>query len=85
MSEISADNQERIVESFEERYGKTAETDSNGLIEEYRADYENLKKLAEKYREDTKDYQYDPQAFRKHFVANRWAKLVEYFEKNLKN
>lgn len=85
LSEISADNQERIVESFEERYGKTAETDSNGLIEEYRADYENLKKLAEKYREDTKDYQYDPQAFRKHFVANRWAKLVEYFEKNLKN
>jgi len=85
LQDLSIDNQLLVEESFEERYGKRC---SNGnVLPEYTDDYENLKKIAEKYDADNADFLYNPQAYEKHCIGERWMELVKYFEEklNLKN
>lgn len=85
LQDLSIDNQLLVEESFEERYGKRY---SNGdVLPEYADDYENLKKIAEKYNADNADFLYNPQAYEKHCIGERWMELVKYFEEklNLKN
>ena len=85
LQDLSIDNQLLVEESFEERYGKRY---SNGnVLPEYTDDYENLKKIAEKYDADNSDFLYNPQAYEKHCIGERWMELVKYFEEklNLKN
>lgn len=78
LKKLSSEKQILIVECFEERYGKTY--GEGKPMKEYRADYQNLKKLAELYKKEDIDFSYDPQAFFKHSVMNRWCELVSYFE-----
>lgn len=85
LQDLSIGNQLLVEESFEERYGKRY---SNGnVLPEYTDDYENLKKIAEKYDADNADFLYNPQAYEKHCIGERWMELVKYFEEklNLKN
>lgn len=85
LQDLSIDNQLLVEESFEERYGKRC---SNGnVLPEYTDDYENLKKIAEKYDADNANFLYNPQAYEKHCIGERWMELVKYFEEklNLKN
>lgn len=75
---ISIEDQMVIEESFEERYGIPY---SNGkLMKEYYDDYENLKKLAEKYKSDDVDFSYDPKAFFRHTLIGKWFELIRFFE-----
>ena len=81
LQDLSIDNQLLVEESFEERYGKRY---SNGnVLPEYTDDYENLKKIAEKYDADNADFLYNPQAYEKHCIGERWTELVKYFEAKL--
>lgn len=75
---LPVEKQILTVECFEERYSKSY---SNGTpMKEYRDDYQNLKKLAELYKNDDADFSYNPQAFFQHSVMNKWSELVSYFE-----
>lgn len=79
LKEISADDQENILWSFEERYGK--HYSNKTLNEEYKKDYESLKKLAALYKADSKSVLYDPQAFLRNSIGKKWSDLVDYFER----
>lgn len=81
LQDLSIDNQLLVEQSFEERYGKRY---SNGkVLLEYTDDYENLKKIAEKYNADNADFLYNPQAYEKHCIGEKWTDLVKYFEEQL--
>ena len=78
---LSIDDQWTVERAFEERYGKRY---SNGtVLQEYTDDYENLKKIAEKYDADNTNLLYDPQAYSKRQIADKWKELVQYFEEKL--
>ena len=78
LKELPVEKQILTVECFEERYNKSYA--SGTPMKEYRDDYQNLKKLAELYKNNDEDFTYDPQAFFKHSVMNKWCELVCYFE-----
>ncbi len=81
LQDLSIDNQLLVEESFEERYGKRY---SNGtVLPEYIDDYENLKKIAGKYNADNADFMYNPHAYEKHCIGEKWMDLVKYFEEKL--
>lgn len=81
LQDLSIDNQLLVEESFEERYGKRY---SNGdVLPEYADDYENLKKIAEKYNADNANFLYNPLAYEKRRIGEKWTELVKYFEAKL--
>lgn len=81
LQDLSIDNQQLVEGSFEERYGKRY---SNGIVPpEYTDDYENLKKIAEKYNAENADFLYNPLAYEKHRIGEKWTDLVKYFEEKL--
>ena len=50
---------------------------------EYVDDYEHLKKIAEKYKEDGESCLYNPQAYLKRQIGDKWMELVRYFEEKI--
>ena len=81
LQDMSIDSQLLVEESFEERYGKRY---SNGaILPEYVDDYDHLKKIAEKYKVDGDNCLYNPQAYLKRQIGDKWMELVRYFEEKI--
>lgn len=81
LQNLSIGHQRLVEESFEERYGKRY---SNGtVLPEYADDYQNLKKIAEKYNADNANFLYNPLAYEKKRIGEKWTDLVKYFEEQL--
>ena len=78
---LSIENQQRILYSFIERYGKRYSNEP--LEKEYYPDYENLKTLCNIYRSDVKDIYYDPQEMLKNNLATEWGELLSYFKRKI--
>jgi len=78
---LSIENQQRILYSFIERYGKRYSNEP--LEKEYYPDYENLKTLCNIYKSDVKDIYYDPQEMLKSNLAEEWAELLSYFKRKI--
>lgn len=80
---LSLASQQRIINAFEERYGITY---SNGSLEpEYKADFINLKQLAELYKKELPEIRYNPQALIYNSIIKQIEKLIQYFESQMKN
>jgi len=77
---LSIDNQSLIITFFEERYGIIY--NSYSLINEYKADKDNLKKLSALYDGSLSDIEYNPPEFLKRDISERLHKLMDYFDKN---
>lgn len=81
LQDMPIEDQLLVEESFEERYGKRY---SNGaVLPEYVDDYDHLKKIAEKYKVDGKSCLYNPQAYLKRQIGDKWVELVRYFEEKM--
>jgi len=78
---LSIENQQRILYSFVERYGKSYSNEP--LEKEYYPDYENVKLLCNIYKSDVKDIYYDPQEMLKSNLAEKWAELLSYFKRKI--
>jgi len=77
MCSLSLKDQELIIYSLEERYGKKY---SNGeLYQEYRDDLQNLINLTQKYKNSIGSIEYNPIEFIKKNIADSLESLVEYF------
>ena len=70
-----------MVTAFSERYGKTYGNEP--FTKEYIPDYENLKKLRDKFKADEKPITYNPQMFFKKNIIKELDDLVLYFEKHM--
>ena len=78
---LSIENQQRILYSFTERYGKRYSNEP--LEKEYYPDYGNLEILCNIYKSDVKDIYYDPQEMLKSNLAEEWAELLSYFKRKI--
>ena len=78
---LSIKNQQRILYSFTERYGKRYSNEP--LKKEYYPDYENLEILCNIYKSDVKETYYNPQEMLKNNLATEWGELLSYFKRKI--
>ena len=78
---LSIENQQRILYSFTERYGKRYSNEP--LEKEYYPDYENLEILCNIYKSDVKETYYNPQEMLKNNLATEWGELLSYFKRKI--
>ena len=78
---LSIKNQQRILYSFTERYGKRYSNEP--LEKEYYPDYENLEILCNIYKSDVKETYYNPQEMLKNSLAEEWGELLSYFKRKI--
>lgn len=72
---------EKIIAALSERYGKTYENEP--FTKEYMPDYENLKKLRDKFKADEKPITYNPQMLFEKNIIKELDELIVYFEKHI--
>lgn len=78
---LSIKNQQRILYSFAERYGKRYSNEP--LEKEYYPDYENLEILCNIYKSNVKETYYNPQEMLKNSLAEEWGELLSYFKRKI--
>ena len=76
---LSIKNQQRILYSFVDRYGKRYTNEP--LEKEYYPDYKNLELLCNIYKSDVKEIYYNPQEMLKNSLAEEWDNLLSYFKR----
>ncbi|MCF0126782.1 MAG: hypothetical protein HUJ68_13710, partial [Clostridia bacterium] len=81
---FSLQNQYKIEEAFEIRYGK--KTSKDGLSAVYYSDYDNLKNLAVLYKGNTPDnFEYNPQKMMLSQLSNNYEALCNFFVNQMNN
>lgn len=78
---LSIKNQQRILYSFVDRYGKRYINEP--LEKEYYPDYQNLELLCNIYKSDVKEICYNPQEMLKNSLAEEWDTLLSYFKRKI--
>lgn len=81
LQELDFSTREKIIIALSERYGKTYGNEP--FTKEYIPDYENLKKLRDKFKADEKPITYNPQMLFEKNITKELDELVNYFEKHM--
>lgn len=82
LQKLDISTREKIINAFSERYGKTYGNEP--FTQEYIPDYENLKKLRDKFKANEKPIAYNPQMLFERSITKELDELVGYFEKHMK-
>ena len=81
LQKLDFSTREKIITALSERYGKTYGNEP--FTKEYIPDYENLKKLRDKFKADEKPITYNPQMLFEKNITKELEELVTYFEKHM--
>lgn len=83
LQKLDISTREKIITALSERYGKTYGNEP--FTKEYIPDYENLKKLRDKFKAAEKPITYNPQLLFEKNIIKELDELVIYFEKHIKS
>ncbi len=81
LQKLDFSTREKIITALSERYGKVYGNEP--FTKEYIPDYENLKKLRDKFKADEKPITYNPQMLFEKSITKELDELVSYFEKHM--